>query len=389
MLKIACYAAALLLAAARQQPSYTTGVDLVAVEVTVVDRDGVPVTGLSAGDFDVTISGRPHRVVSAEWLSYGSGAGSATASATTSTGAASPPAPRRMFILAVDEESLQPAAAIAARTAGERFIDKLRPDDFVGVYAFPTGTAKTDLAIDHTLAKKALSGLQALRHEPPGAFHMSPSEIVDIASNDGEVLARVAERECAPATCDQRQVRAEAMALTGYLENNVAHSVDSLRGLMRGLARIPGRKVLVLISGGLISTDRNGLAVNTRRTIGSLAADAASANVQLFVLHLDWSFQELLVERSALRPDHYREGNLAATGLEVMAGTLGGDVARVMGTKPDYAFDRVLRESSAYYLLGVEPGDEDRDGKPHPIKVKVKRRGLEVLNRAAVTIPVK
>jgi hypothetical protein len=59
----------------------------------------------------------------------------------------------------------------------------------------------------------------------------------------------------------------------------------------------------------------------------------------------------------------------------------------VRGTNPDVAFNQVLSKTSAYYLLGVEPDDKDRDGKPHEIKVKVERRGVTVLHRTEVTIP--
>jgi hypothetical protein len=78
---------------------------------------------------------------------------------------------------------------------------------------------------------------------------------------------------------------------------------------------------------------------------------------------------------------------MAATGLEMVAGTAAGAVIRVRGTSPDVAFDRVLRETSAYYVLGVEGREEDRDGRPHPIRVRVKRKGADVRSRSEVTIP--
>jgi hypothetical protein len=61
-------------------------------------------------------------------------------------------------------------------------------------------------------------------------------------------------------------------------------------------------------------------------------------------------------------------------------------VIRVQGTSPDVAFDRVLSETSGHYLLGVESTADDRDGQPHPIRVKVKRGGAQVRSRTFVTI---
>jgi VWFA-related protein len=394
MLRIARFAAAILLAAAQQQPAFKAGVDLVAVEVTVVDRDGAPVAGLTPADFDVSISGHPRRVVKAEWLSYGSERSTPAAATPAASDAPVPPAttaPRRQYVIAVDEESFQPSAAIAAKTAAARFIDKLRPDDYVGVYAYPTGKANMALTQDHVAVKKVLDGVNAIRHEPASRFHMDAAEIVDIANGDKETLVKVVEREpqCGSDGGCAREVVTEANTLAGFLEMNVTRSVEGLRGLIRGLARLPGRKVLVLVSGGLISSDRVGRRVSSGSTIRTLTHDAAAANLELFVLHLDWSFMESFAEINAPATSYYRNSDLAATGLEILAGELGGDVTRVRGTSPDFAFNRVLSKTSAYYLLGVEPGDEDRDGKPHPIKVKVKRRGADVMSRAEVTIPVK
>jgi hypothetical protein len=53
----------------------------------------------------------------------------------------------------------------------------------------------------------------------------------------------------------------------------------------------------------------------------------------------------------------------------------------------DRAFERILRETSAYHLLSVEPTAEDRAGRRHFISVKVKTPGAEVLALASVVIP--
>jgi hypothetical protein len=53
----------------------------------------------------------------------------------------------------------------------------------------------------------------------------------------------------------------------------------------------------------------------------------------------------------------------------------------------DRVFDRVLRETSAFYLLGVQVDEADRDGAAHAIRVGVKRRGSTVRHRNVVIIP--
>ncbi len=67
----------------------------------------------------------------------------------------------------------------------------------------------------------------------------------------------------------------------------------------------------------------------------------------------------------------------------------GGRLIYVPSGTAEFAFDRVLRETSAYYLLGVEPAAADRDGQPRQLKVKVNRRGVNVRSRQWGVVPVK
>ena len=59
----------------------------------------------------------------------------------------------------------------------------------------------------------------------------------------------------------------------------------------------------------------------------------------------------------------------------MVAGGAGGAVMRVMAGTGDSAFDRVLRETSAHYVLGVAVDEADRNGRAHAIAVRLKRRG--------------
>jgi VWFA-related protein len=295
-----------------------------------------------------------------------------------------------MFILAVDEHSLHPSNALAAVNAAERFIDRLQPDDLIGLYAYPTGTAKHDLTSDHAVVRRAVRSIAGLFEESSSKFHLSPAEIIDISSGDIETLRAVSQRECrgtASIGCTQNVIRQEAQGLVGGLEMRVSQSVGGLRGLVRGLGAIPGRKTLVLVSGGLIATDRAGGRMDAKAEITYLGREAALANLSVFALHLDWSFLEAQSSKGGLPRTYFRDSNMAATGLELIAGTAGGAVVRVQGTSPDVAFDRVLRETSAHYLVGVEAEAADRDGNPHAIRVKVKRRGATVRSRSELVIP--
>ena len=58
----------------QQAPVFRAGVDLVALDVTVVDRSGAPVKGLDASAFTVRINNQPRPVRTLDYIEYGAGA---------------------------------------------------------------------------------------------------------------------------------------------------------------------------------------------------------------------------------------------------------------------------------------------------------------------------
>jgi VWFA-related protein len=394
MTRLPLFTVLTLLAVAQQRQTFRSDTDVIAVDVAVIDAKGTPTAGLTPDDFEVTISGKPRKIVKAEWLAYGSTNGAAAVASPSPSASASAvddaamASSNRMFVIAIDQESFEQTGAYAARNAVEGFIDHLRPDDRVGIYTFPAKLATFTLTTDRAMLKRSLFNLAGVRQEPINQFHMSIPEIIDIANGDTDAEARVYARECQGGTaCAPGSIKTEAGSDATNLEMEMTKSIEGLRGLMHGLADIPGRKILVLVSGGMISSDRHGGRVNAANEIRTLTSDAAAANAALFVLHLDWSYLQSFGKKDDAAGTYFRNGEIAKTGLELMAGMLGGEVIRVQGNSGDVAFSRVMNETSAYYLLGVEPATEDRDGKAHPIKVKVKRRGVTVLARSEVTIP--
>lgn len=395
MTKILALAWIALLLQVQQQlprPTFETGVDVVLVDVHVVDRQGTPILDLTPGDFEVQVSGKRRRVTSVQLVNYSSAAAepSAIPGPPAAPAEASASRARRMYILAIDEHSLHIGNAQAAVQAAEGFIDKLAADDLVGLHAYPTGSARHDLTTDHASVRRALGKVTGLFDEPSSRFNLSPSEAIDIASGGRDVTMTVLKRQCGSVMpgCSLRDIETEATGIVGFMEMKVSQSVGGLRSLVRGLQDVPGRKLLVLVSGGLVNTDRSGGRVNASAEISLLGREAARANVAVFALHLDWSFITAQ-SRGGVRTSYFRDSNLATSGLERVAGDAGGSVTRVFGTSPAVAFDRVLRETSAHYLLGVEGGEDDKPGQTQTIRVTVKRRGAQVRSRTQFVVPEK
>jgi VWFA-related protein len=360
-------------------------VELVLIDAQVIDRQGSPITSLQPDDFEILIDGRRRKVATAVLVQYAAAGGSPTAKEHQEVAAGTE---RRQFMLAVDEHSFAPGAAMAAARAAGRFIDRLSATDLVGLYTFPSGAGSAELSTDHASVRRSLDRVVGMLVPPATAYNLSQSEITDISSGDAEALGRVAARECAGRgnSC-RRDIYADAVSSAGYLEAQIAASLSGLRGLVRGLGKVTGRKTLVLVSGGLFASDRSGGRVNMGAEIRELGREAAQANITLYALHLDSSFIDAFATKRGITPTLFRDGNTLAAGLENIAGAAGGAVFRVQAGNGDSAFDGVLRENSAYYLLSVEVEPGDRDGQAHAIKVRVSRRGATVRSRAVVVIP--
>lgn len=380
--------AVLAVAAQAGQAPIRSGVELVAVDVYVVERSGEPIAGLTPADFEVFIDGRRRDVLSAELIRYGSAGGAGSPVAAAVAGASGKAAHlRRMFIIAVDEHSVRLGAARAATDAARRFIDKLNPDDLVGLFAYPTGTAQLDLTTDHASVRKGLDKIRGLFEPPWTRYGLSASEVIDIASGDRDTLARVVARECRADLHCRKDLLLEAQSLAVMFEMKIAQSLGGLRGLVGGLASVPGRKTLVLVSGGLLVSDRVGGRVSAGSQMAAIGRAAAAANTTLFALYMDSNFLDAFSPQGKMSTTLFRDSSMFAAGLEMVAGAAGGEVMRIEGGTPDRAFDRVLRETSAYYLLGVAVSAADRDGRAHNIRVAVKRRGATVRSRTMVVVP--
>jgi hypothetical protein len=174
-----------------------------------------------------------------------------------------------------------------------------------------------------------------------------------------------------------------------------------LQNLLQQLSGIAGPKIVMLLSAGILSSDRVGGRPDATGMTTHAGQLAAAANVSLYAMHLDGSLLEMgsaVGRQQSFSPcqggmsgssiSNSRDGDLAAYGLQRIASAAGGQYFRVTAGSGDTFFKRVLTETSAYYVLGVQPEPVDRDGRVHFIRVKtvdVKNPTLHF--RTQVTIP--
>jgi len=403
-LGIGAAAGARLLAQNLPQTIFKSGVELIAVDVTVVDRQGNPVAGLRPDQFEVTIDGKPRRVVSAEFIEFAARTKPAEARAAPELVAhplftsndqplAAGPAGRLIY-LAIDQGSFRTFGERGAMEAARRFIDRLQPGDRIGLVAFPGPGPAVAASRDHAAAWAATAQIrgraQPFRSEGIDK-NVSLSEAIDIRAGDAMTLQRVLARECGSSPTDRQTceilVRNTALTIGRNAEIQATGSLSGVEAIVKSLAQIRERKTLVLISAGLPVADRAGMDLQFTPYVVAIGREAAAANLNLFVLHVDSGFLDAFsAENRTISDTLTRDLSIMSGGLETIAGASGGSLVRIVAGA-DFAFERVERETSAAYLLGVEPLEGDRDGKAHRIGVKVRVPGAEVRSRRETLLP--
>ena len=417
---------------AQSAPVFRSGVDLFAVDVQVVDGNGTPVESLGPADFEVTIGGRRRRVVSADFVRSTEIDGSplrvppppangVVADDATSGGA--PDAAGRIYLLAFDAAGMAVSDSRAMVRSATAFIDRLLPSDQVGVAVFPVGHLLAP-SIDHVAARQHVNAVVGGRSNSEGfdsRFNLSSSEVIDINAEavrampspfvtqgrggsgpiglddltllggEGDTIRTVQMRECraTDVRCGD-EIRAEALAAALAMEARAVESLHGLQRLIDLLSSYAGRKTVVMFSSGIPTSDRPGGRPHLGSLPEALGKAAAASNTTIYTLHVDSSHIRAMgagTGRAMGSPaTRARDFEVEAKALEEFSGASGGALLRIPTGWGEGALERVLRETSSRYVLGVEPQNSDRDGRVREMRVRVRQRGLTVRGRTWVMV---
>jgi VWFA-related protein len=298
----------------------------------------------------------------------------------------------RTILLAVDENSFPVAGQEAAREAVKRVIDRVAPADYLGMVTFP---GRTEIAptLDRKPIRDAAPRIIGARVEVASSqFNISATEAMMLRSKDPVGTKGIIDRECSRRAqasdilCGQNVVQ-DGNRIADALEHQGLLSIAGLRGIIAGLAQVPGRKMLIVISAGLPMTSKPGGRPNLDVETTNIARQAASANVSLYVFYMNVHFLRAFSAAYGKRNySLFEDITTFGLGLEKFADAAGGAFFQVE-VDSDPFVDRALRETSAAYLLAVQPEPSDRDGKEHFIRVTVNARSSTIRYRRVLTIP--
>jgi len=371
----------------QQPPTFRTSTEIVLIDTQVVAKDGTPIQGLKADQFEVFIDGRRRPVVSAEFSR------ATESSSDVGRRAIRPESPQarngRIIVLAIDQASFPSSARASAREAATRVVDRVAPEDYLGLIAFP-GSIEIAPTRDRSPVREALESVSGLRVEALSSrFNLSAADAVVLKSRESVTTKEIIGRECKDRldpVCPQ-QVMQEGGAIADILEQQAILAVAGIDGVLDAMTPLPGRKTLMLISAGLPMSNRSGgrLALDAETT--RIGRRAAAANVNLYVLYMNIHFLRYFSpEYGKKNSSIFDDISLFGYGLEKFADSGGGGFFQVE-VDSDPFVDRALRETSAAYVLAVRAEPEDHDGKDHFIRVAVKQKGATIRYRRIVTIP--
>lgn len=328
--------------AAQQKPA-ERGADLLSLQFAVVAPDGTPAADLQAAEVKVRIGGRERAVRSLQLVSLSPSPASAApaialpppfgTNASTEAG--------RTLVLAVDEDSLKAGREAPLRQAAAALIAGLGPADRVALLSLPFGALKVPLTTDHSRLQVALS-----------------QTVGQAANETGSEMA-----------CRTRRT---LEALSAFLENLGVRQEPMNVMLVSAALAAPRRDAVTALAPGMCELSEN--------LFNRVAIAAGAARARFYVIKPD----DVSERASSVQVQSSAGSDNPLAGLEHLTGVTEGKLLSLAGASGN-AFDRVLRETSAYYLATIDTEKNDHSGRSQQLDVRVARKGVEVRSLPHVT----
>jgi VWFA-related protein len=389
--------------------------ELVQVDVVVTDKSGKVVRGLTKDDFEVYEKGKKQQISFFEIVEAGKNRRSGDVANQTdievSPQGLSGSEVRRIFSFIIDDLTIPYQDLIYVRQMLTYFVDnQMQPTDLVSIVRTVGGKGLLQqLTSDKDLLRRAIAALTVTTH-PFNAFN-NPA-VQRLASNPqpgGDATAPDPGPSPGLAGAD---VSGESPDINSALDetNKILRSYMSLGTasfVVDSLRQLPGRKSLILVSGGLpiIGPQQASAAGNLAYQLNLLTDKATRAGVAIHTMDIRGLQAQAAVASFADTPGRSAigEGGIqgsfgrmpdetlfgfknpfdqmqAHQGLRALAYATGG--ISVLN-KNDFTdgLNKILDTSEAYYLLAYTPTDGKFDGDFRRLEIKMKRDGLKVFNR--------
>jgi VWFA-related protein len=340
-----------------------TGIEVVQVDVSVLDRDRRPVRDLKASDFTVLEDGKPRPVVAFTPIEIppperpAPGAPAWLTEVAPDVASNDLPREGRLVVIMFDQTIRNAQRAIARRIA-KAAVDALGPADLAAIVHTATGTPQ-NFTRDRSLLYAAIDAPMMGLLDGEEWIGSTPANR-GFSTGSGQPVDR--------GQCPLGKCTLEA----------ITRIADQLRNL-------PRRKSLLFVTTAFTIQEFTDGEVKALREKMFRALDVAN----LTVYPIDpMGLETLAIDASppsGARPSNSRlpiaDNNLRRQGnLEALSDRTGGR-AVMNANDPDTIVPAIFAESGAYYSLGFESADRAANGRFHEISVRVNRPNVTVTSR--------
>jgi VWFA-related protein len=401
------------------EPVVKISTDLIQIDVTVMDKNGKPVTDLTPDDFELYENGDLQKISNFSLVTKNIGGATIDSAKQQQPVADSAAAParklqpgdvRRTIAIVVDDLNLSFASVYYTRQALKKFVDQqMLPSDLVAIVR----TGGSVGALQQFTSDKSLlyAAIEKIRWNPLGS---SVDSLASVSQNDTDVSERFTTESTMIASGDSKhyvlvhphQYEDEVQEASKKAAKNAVSEQDSIyaqtslgaiRYIISGMAKLPGRKALMLFSDGLAVgsiSEKTGISTvfDHLRDVAD-AANRSSVVVYTFdarglksmsIAASDSTYEIIDGHRGQKERERTKEFKESQDGLVYFANQTGGQ-ALLNSDNLNSGIQRALDEQSTYYLLAYVPDGDVFDPdkrKFNKFEVKVKRPGLKVSYRS-------
>jgi VWFA-related protein len=374
-----------------QPPIFRTGINFVRVDVIVSDKQGNAVADLQPGDFDVTEDNKPQKIDTFKLIKLDGGVMAA---------ADAPPKPIRsdydeeaeaakedvrLFAIFLDDYHVRRGASLSVREPLSRFVQRqLGPSDMIGVMYPLETTASVRMTRNHDAVVRGLQQFLGRKYEytPKNQLEEQyanyPANVVEQIRNQVSLSAiRSLIVHMGSLKEGRKALILVSEGYTNMLPPQMRDPIASMPGFGNPNRGNPSAGV------GNLNEDRARFFsdVDLQNDLREIYDTANHNNVAIYAVDPRGLavFEHDINEGVGLESDRAMLNSTMDT-LRVLADQSDGR-AIVNRNDLDAGMKQIIRDSSAYYLIGYNSTQAPADGKFHEIKVRVKRPGVQVRAR--------
>src|SRR5579864_8889666 len=378
----------------QQSPKFEPGdfkfkvaTEIVLVNVVARDKQGRPVQDLKKEDFTLLEDGKPQQIASFDYENVDLAPEAAAGGPAQQTLNETPPPSRpiltqkdaeealnnkRVIVLFFDLTSMQPDEMQRAVDAAKKYVQtKMAAADMIAIVSLASSLRlDQDFTADRARLLKVLN--RFTQSEGQGMDNGATGDS-DIVEENGDAY-----------TPDQSE----------YNQFNTDRKLQALQSICQVLSSFNQKKSLIYFSSGMTQTG-----IENEVALRAAVNAAIKSNVAIYTLDargLEAQPPGGSAQTASLRGQAMYSGNAVEGALDsnfasqetltTLASDTGGK-AFLDSNDLGEVFDRVQRDTTAYYVLGYTSNNPVRDGRYRRIQVKINRAGLNAEFRKGYYAP--